>query len=124
MCSRLLVLGGIHMQQSSMCLFQAYYVPHFPVHSKAIQYFLTLLSSTYVVDPVLRTEQFVCPIYSARFTVRPSTSVSVGVSFTPFYQYEYYWINGIFRSSGTTSYVRYLEFYDGFIYAQRQFRIR
>jgi hypothetical protein len=32
----------------------------------------------------------------------------VGVSFTPFYQYEYYWLNGIFRSSGTTSYVRYL----------------
>ena len=50
--------------------------------------------------------------------------VAVGVSFTPFYQYEYYWLNGIFRSSGTTSYVRYLEFYDGFIYAQRQFRIR
>ena len=48
----------------------------------------------------------------------------VGVSFTPFYQYEYYWLNGIFRSSGTTSYVRYLEFYDGFIYVQRQFRIR
>jgi hypothetical protein len=48
----------------------------------------------------------------------------VGVSFTPFYQYEYYWLNGIFRSSGTTSYVRYLELYDGFIYFQRQFRIR
>ena len=33
------------------------------------------------------------------------------------------WLNGIFRSSGTTtSYVRYLEFYDGFIYVQRQFR--
>ena len=32
----------------------------------------------------------------------------VGVSFTPFYQYEYYWLNGIFWSSGTTSYVRYL----------------
>ena len=45
MCSRLLVLGGIHMQQSSMCLFHPYYVPHFPVHSKAIQYFLTLLST-------------------------------------------------------------------------------
>jgi hypothetical protein len=45
MCSSLLVLGGIHMQQSSMCLFHAYYVPHFPVHSEAIQYFLTLLST-------------------------------------------------------------------------------
>ena len=38
------------------------------------------------------------PSYSFR------QSGHVGVSFTPFYQYEYYWINGIFRSSGTTSY--------------------
>ena len=28
-----------------MCLSPPYYVPHFPVHSKAIQYFLTLLST-------------------------------------------------------------------------------
>ena len=45
MCSSLLVLGGIHMQQSSMCLFRPYHVPYFPVYSKAIQYFLTFLST-------------------------------------------------------------------------------
>ena len=33
------------MQQSSMCLFRPYHVPYFPVYSKAIQYFLTFLST-------------------------------------------------------------------------------